>query len=142
MRRPPVLQVAALCLRDGPDGPEVLLVRSLDSNSWILPKGWPMRGRSLAQAAEIEAWEEAGVRGKLNPTSIGVFRTFKRKNGVRFECDIHVFALRVTSQAEDYPEASQRRRKWMRLTKAIDRLDQQELTSVIRQYLDDTANFQ
>ena len=34
-------QVAALCWRAGKGGLEVLLITSLNSKRWILPKGWP-----------------------------------------------------------------------------------------------------
>ena len=59
-RRPRSLQVAALCHRRTKAGQkEVLLVTSRGTGRWILPKGWPMRGKSDAQAAAQEAWEEA-----------------------------------------------------------------------------------
>ena len=72
-RRPEFVQTAALCLRDSRKGPEVLLVSSLTSKRWILPKGWPMEGRTLAQAALQEAWEEAGVTGVVETAPMGHF---------------------------------------------------------------------
>ncbi|HHX88347.1 MAG TPA: NUDIX domain-containing protein, partial [Paracoccus sp.] len=65
-RRPDYIQAAALCLREGNKGREVLLISSLKSERWILPKGWPMKGRTLAGAALQEAWEEAGVVGRAD----------------------------------------------------------------------------
>lgn len=58
----PAEQTAALCTH--PQTGQVLLITSRDTGRWVLPKGWPMRGRSMAQAALIEAWEEAGVEGQ------------------------------------------------------------------------------
>ena len=52
-RRPPEMQVAALCL-DEASG-RVLLVTSRGTGRWIVPKGWPMAGRSLADAARPRA---------------------------------------------------------------------------------------
>ena len=60
--RPPLLQVGAVCL--DPATGRVLLITSRGTGRWIIPKGWPMPGRSLAEAALQEAWEEAGVRAK------------------------------------------------------------------------------
>ncbi|HLL59899.1 MAG TPA: NUDIX domain-containing protein, partial [Allosphingosinicella sp.] len=60
-RRGP-LQVAALPYRRGADGSvEVLLVTTRGTGRWMVPKGWPMRGKSHAEAAAQEAFEEAGV---------------------------------------------------------------------------------
>ena len=59
--RPSFVQVAAMCVRQGKDGPEVLLIQTLTRKLWMVPKGWPMDGLSLSDAAAQEAWEEAGV---------------------------------------------------------------------------------
>jgi len=127
--RPPILQVAALCWRGGP---EVLLIRSLDSNRWILPKGWPMRGKTLAEAAEVEAWEEAGVKGHIRPDAIGHFETAKRRaSGVKQPCRIEVFALEVVSVCTDFPEAGQRKAQWFCLGEAVENLREPALGDLI-----------
>lgn len=134
--RPPLLQVAALCLRGVGHQTHVLLIRSLDSNRWILPKGWPMNGKTLAEAAEIEAWEEAGVKGAVNPQAIGIFSTKKRRgSGLRQNSDVHVFELRVTLESQDYPESEQRKARWFSMTEAIDRLREPELRTLIQRHL-------
>ena len=61
--QPPRLQVAALCWRRSGKGLRVLLITSRDTGRWVIPKGWPMRQRTEAEAAAREAYEEAGVRG-------------------------------------------------------------------------------
>ena len=61
LSRPRRLQVAALCFRRTDTGCEVLLVTSRDTGRWVIPKGWPMEGKSSAESAAQEAWEEAGV---------------------------------------------------------------------------------
>ena len=40
-----------------------MLVSSRETKRWIVPKGWPMSGRSGAASAAIEALEEAGLLG-------------------------------------------------------------------------------
>ena len=55
-------QVAALPWRIDSDGKlRVLLVTSRTNGKWMLPKGWPMSGKSAGQAAGIEAKQEGGV---------------------------------------------------------------------------------
>ncbi|TMV51109.1 NUDIX domain-containing protein, partial [Thioclava sp. BHET1] len=56
-------QVAGLCWRLSNKKVEVLLVTSRDTGRWIIPKGWTMKGKSKAEAALQEAYEEAGVEG-------------------------------------------------------------------------------
>ncbi|WP_074818491.1 NUDIX hydrolase [Pseudorhodobacter antarcticus] len=134
--RPPILQVAALCWRGTGDGVEILLVRSLDSNRWILPKGWPMRGKTLAQAAAIEAWEEAGVEGQISPHSIGIYATQKRRaTGIKQACQMHVYALHVSDVVLDFPEADMRKTAWFPLFEALEKLREPDLAAMIAVHL-------
>ncbi|MDN5786732.1 NUDIX hydrolase [Pseudorhodobacter sp.] len=130
--RPPILQVAALCLRGQGAEIEVLLVRSLDSKRWIIPKGWPMRGKTLAQAAAMEAWEEAGVKGVISAQPIGQFRYLKRRSGgFKQRCVAHVFELQVMSCHESFPESETRKPKWMTPGKAVKKIKDRGLRAII-----------
>ena len=130
--RPPALQVAALCLRKGPSGLEVLLVRSLDTGRWIIPKGWPMPGRTLAQAAATEAWEEAGVEGDVDPDACATYGYQKRqRGGLRWTCQVQVFRLRVARLADSFPEAGRRERKWFAAAKAAKKVSEPELRAYL-----------
>ncbi|WP_022703228.1 NUDIX hydrolase [Pseudorhodobacter ferrugineus] len=133
--RPDLLQVAALCWRETDNGLEILLIRSLDSNRWIIPKGWPMRGKTLSQAAEIEAWEEAGVSGQISADPIGSFQYEKRRgSGVKQSCTVQVFALHVTTRKDDFPEADLRRAKWFSQADARKRLREPDLQALIQNH--------
>jgi len=110
-------QFGALCWRAGKTGAEVLLISSRETGRWVIPKGWPMKGRTGAEAAEIEAWEEAGVKGQIAPAKLGDFtyeKILKRdtKKETAKPCIVDVFPLEVTNLAPEFPEQSQRRRKW------------------------------
>ena len=75
---PRFTQLAALCWRKSGSGREVLLVSS-SAGRWILPKGWPMRGRTEGEAALREAWEEGGVaRGRVERRPLGEYMAIKR----------------------------------------------------------------
>ncbi|MCB1388734.1 MAG: NUDIX domain-containing protein [Rhodobacteraceae bacterium] len=132
-KRPEFVQTAALCTRQGRKGVEVLLVTSLDTKRWIVPKGWPMEGRSLAQAAAQEAWEEAGVRGVVDENPIGSFGYEKTvKGGIPVTCRCSVYRIETEALAEDYPEKGRRERRWMRPRDAARAVDERELKAVIR----------
>lgn len=132
VRRPEHLQVAALCLRKGPGGPEVLLVSSLTSKRWILPKGWPMDGRSLAEAALQEAWEEAGVLGKVDPVPTGSFGYRKMMmQGLPVACQCQVFRVDVTGLSESFPEKARRKRRWLPPSEAADLVEEPGLKALL-----------
>ena len=134
-RRPARAQVAALCWRKGAAGFDVLLITSRGTKRWVLPKGWPKLGRSLAQSAEEEAWEEAGVR-PLRPASaaIGRYRAEKTLAGdLPVTTFVDVFALQVAELAEDYPEKGQRQRLWFPFEKAASLVIEPGLARILRQ---------
>lgn len=130
--RDAVLQAAALCLRDGSDGPEVLMVTSLGTRRWVLPKGWPMKGRTLAGAALREAWEEAGVRGTVSETPVGAYSYDKIRPG-RLPLRARVSVFRVTLERLDdtWPEAARRQRVWMPVREAAQVVAEPELQALL-----------
>jgi 8-oxo-dGTP pyrophosphatase MutT (NUDIX family) len=61
-------QVAAVCYRVRDGSIEFLLVRTRKGR-WIFPKGSAEPGLTHAQAAALEAFEEAGVHGRMEEAS-------------------------------------------------------------------------
>ncbi len=131
--RPRYLQVAALCLRGEGGQREVLLVTSRGRGRWILPKGWPMTGRSLAEAALQEAWEEAGAKGRVQKKAIGRYR-YQNLLGddIGLPVEARVFLIDQITLADSYPEAGQRERRWWPLAEAAEVVDEAELAALLR----------
>jgi 8-oxo-dGTP pyrophosphatase MutT (NUDIX family) len=71
-------QVAAVCYRARGSAIEFLLVRT-GSGHWTFPKGSAEPGLTHAQAAALEAFEEAGVHGRMEEASFT--RYVRRKGG-------------------------------------------------------------
>ncbi|QQA44425.1 NUDIX hydrolase [Pelagovum pacificum] len=134
LRRPPRFQVAALCHRAGDAGPEVLMITSRETKRWILPKGWPKKGYDAAGAALEEAWEEAGVKSRpATPRRIGDYRYTKRlTGGVPVETQVAVFAIEVDKLYEQFPEVSERERRWYDHAEAADLVDEDGLRDLLR----------
>ncbi|WP_343069769.1 NUDIX hydrolase [Paracoccus amoyensis] len=129
-RRPVSMQVAALCL-DGDTG-KVLLITSRGTGRWVIPKGWPMAGRTLARAAEQEAWEEAGVRGQINHAELGRYSYDKdQDSGFSVPVEVRVFVLNVSSLAETFPEDDQRNRQWFSPVEAAQRVREPGLKQIL-----------
>ncbi len=123
-------QVAALCWRRHPL-PEVLLVTSLRTKRWILPKGWLHPGLSLPDSAAREALEEAGVVGMMNATPLGTYHYLKEKAGNGIPCAVTVFALEVAQQKRNWPEKGAREMLWLPLAQAAQRVPEPGLRTIL-----------
>jgi 8-oxo-dGTP pyrophosphatase MutT (NUDIX family) len=92
------LQVAAVCYRRQGQSIEFLLVNTNGGGKWTFPKGDPEPSMSHSQAAEREAWEEAGVRGRIEPRHFHLYLhskgVFWKPPGVR-EFVIKAFLMEV-----------------------------------------------
>ena len=125
-------QVAAICFRLRGDAIEFLLVQTRHQQRWIFPKGRAEPGLTHAQAAALEASEEAGVHGRMEETSFtryvhrkrgdpqpsaGKSRRAAAKHRVVNACLCEVSRLSP-------PEESDRNPTWFSVEKAKQRLRQ------------------
>jgi 8-oxo-dGTP pyrophosphatase MutT (NUDIX family) len=112
---------------------EVLLITSRDTGRWIIPKGWPLKGKPPHKAAAREAREEAGLVGKINRRPIGSFSYEKRlKRGKIVVCEVQVFGLKVKRQRASWPEKGERQLKWLSQTEAAEIVADRLLGTIIR----------
>jgi 8-oxo-dGTP pyrophosphatase MutT (NUDIX family) len=122
-------QSAALPYRIRPDGRiEVLLVTSRGKGRWILPKGKVKPGLSPSASAAKEAYEEAGVSGRIDSLSIASFAIAAKADAPRFP----IFPLLVEVEAIIWPEMFQRQRRWMDLDEAIATLNNRDVRSALK----------
>ena len=125
-------QVGALCWRLRHGAVQVLLVTSRDTGRWVIPKGWPIPGLTPAAAAAREAWEEAGVRGRVADESLGVFSYDKVVAADRsVPCTVAVHALAVDTLAKTWPERRERERLWLAPAEAALRVREEGLAAII-----------
>src|SRR5438477_2897542 len=103
---PKRVQYGALPYRlSGGSRPQFMLITSRENRRWVIPKGWPKKGKSPQSSAAREAFEEAGVRGAVAKRAVGSFSYEKRlKSGAVVLCDVHVFPLEVRRQSKQWPE--------------------------------------
>ena len=117
------IQYAALPYRFTPAAAlEILLVTTRRSRRWIIPKGWPIKGLRPPKSAAREAFEEAGVRGKVGAKSVwasSITTSCSSSNGIPVNCEVRVFPLLVKRQSESWPEFEQRVVQWVEPAKAV-----------------------
>jgi 8-oxo-dGTP pyrophosphatase MutT (NUDIX family) len=99
----PVDQVAAVCYRRVGGSVEFKLVRTR-AGRWTFPKGHIEMTEEPWRAAEREALEEAGVRGRILSEPFAIFPHEKHtSDGRRVELTVAAYLLEVTSD-DDTPE--------------------------------------
>ena len=135
-RRGTLIQYGALCWRPVKKTFEVLVITSLDTGRWIIPKGWPMLDRTPQGTAQQEAWEEAGIRGGVEKIPLGTYEYLKRiSSGEDVQVETHVFALCVKEMSvASFPEKGRRKRKWMSRDRAADLVNEPGLKSILREF--------
>ncbi len=132
--RPARAQYGALPWRRS-QGLEIMLVSTRGTRRWILPKGWPMKGRKPHAAAAREALEEAGIVGKVGKEPIGVYRYIKRgKNGATLPCEVTIFPLEVATERKNWLEKKERIRRWFSVPDAAQAVQESGLSEIIREF--------
>jgi 8-oxo-dGTP pyrophosphatase MutT (NUDIX family) len=119
-------QVAAVCYRMGSEGVEFLLIRTRGSRRWTFPKGSTEAGLTHAQAAALEAFEEAGVHGRIEEASFARYVRRKRSDGRKsrgvLEKETAVNAHLCEVSRLGPPQESNRDRTWFSAQEARRRL--------------------
>lgn len=119
-------QSAVIPYRQGPSGLEVLLITSRKQRHWIIPKGIVEQDLDAAESAAKEAFEEAGIAGRVLPDPIGSY-AYEKWGGT---CRVEVYAMRVDEVLESWPEAF-RTRQWVSLAVAAARLEEPALADLL-----------
>lgn len=128
-----IRQVAAIPYRLNERGEiEVMLVTSRTTRRFIVPKGWPMKGKSARKAATIEAQEEAGVLGKTLKEPAGTYTYWKRLSNRFVRVDVIVYLLTVTEELANWQEAKRRQRAWLAPADAAMLIDEPDLSTLVK----------
>ena len=106
---------------------QILLITTRKGR-WTIPKGIVEAGMTPAESAANEAYEEAGVRGRLIEKSIGRFQ-YPKWGGT---CRVEVFLLEAAELLESWPEGEFRRRQWTAVPAAADMVKFDQLGDLIR----------
>jgi 8-oxo-dGTP pyrophosphatase MutT (NUDIX family) len=132
-----IRQVGTLPYRRSADGQaEFLLVTSRETGRFIIPKGWPMKGKSDVEAAAEEAWEEAGVVGEPDADILGRFTYWKRLKSSFVPVNVDVYLLEVATAFAEWKEQNTRQRAWLTADQAARLVDEPELVSLIKEARD------
>lgn len=126
-------QIGALpYIRDETGRIHVMLVTSREARRWVIPKGWPIKGKKPYAAAEVEAFEEAGLIGRIGKAPVGSYDYDKRlAGGSTVPCEVIVFPLDVTEYHDTWPEMAERERRWFSPEEAANSVEEQGLRQLL-----------
>ena len=116
-------QAAVLAFRDG----LLCMVTSRSGRRWVFPKGQIEIHQSPREAALTEAWEEAGLLGRVDAEPLGRFAY--EKNEMIHE--VAVYRMTVTTERMEWPEKNQRLREWVSVAEALSRIEEPELREIV-----------
>ncbi|MGC2172980.1 MAG: NUDIX domain-containing protein [Candidatus Sulfotelmatobacter sp.] len=119
-------QAAAVCYRMRDGGIEFLLIQTRGSGRWTFPKGSAEPGLSHAQVAALEAFEEAGVHGRIEQASFVRYLRRRwgnaRNSATRAGEELAVNAYLCEVLRLGNPKESKRNRTWFSVKDAKQRL--------------------
>ena len=108
-----------------PSKTHVLLIQSTRRLEWVLPKGGWENDETCHEAAQREAWEEAGIvcnitrdLGDIHERERSKEKSLKNGDangngkGDRQKALLRFFEATVTEEKDEWPEREKRSRKW------------------------------
>ena len=130
------IQSGIIPFRRQGDHIEILLITNKKKDKWGIPKGLVEERLSASESAQKEAFEEAGIYGKIYKPSLGKY-SIRKWDG---KCRIKVFAMEVTQILDRWPEDILRRRQWYSVEEAVGMVKNNKLKTMIQglpEYLED-----
>ena len=109
---------------------KVFLVSTRRSGRWVIPKGVIEPKMTPQESAALEAWEEAGLKGKVKPREIGRYKY--RKWGKTYR--VRVYAMKVDKVKDSWKEKKHRRRKLVHPHHATRKVYPKSLKRIISDY--------
>jgi len=133
MARKPEKQVGAVPWRKRRGRLEILLVTSRETQRWVIPKGGVMPQLVDMNAARQEAFEEAGIAGRMQRETVGTY-TYRKQtgDGPIMHYAVKVFLLEVQHEFGTWPEKRERTRRWFSVEEAMARIGEPGLRRIIR----------
>ena len=99
----------------------------------MIPKGGVMAHLIDMNAARQEAFEEAGIAGRMKRKALGTYTYAKpAARPPIMQHAVKVFALQVRRELRNWPEKRQRKRQWFSVEEAAEKVIEPGLRKIIR----------
>lgn len=121
-------QAAAIPYRFEEQQIQIMLIQTRSGNKWTIPKGLIDPGFTPEETALQEAYEEAGIKGKLHPDVFGEF-SYSKWQGI---CKVQIFLMKVEKELIHWPEKYFRQRRWVNTSQVMKMIKYPALGKVIK----------
>lgn len=111
----------------------IMLVTNTSGKLWILPKGHPESDLNNSQVAELETYEEAGVKGKVLHKSL--HSEFKRETGGL----LVVYPIYIDKILDEWKEDKIRKRCLVKVKDALKLVTRKEHILAIKYFSSEKA---
>ena len=130
-----MLQTAIIPWRNVNNFEKVLLISTRilvagQEKQWIIPQGDVEPWQTPVEAGENEAWEEAGIKGRIEKNPIAFF-TYKNQN---IQYKVFCYPLEVIEQTSDWPEKNERSRIWINIIEVDKKIKNEKLRRVFKKF--------
>jgi len=122
-----IYQASAIPFRRSRDGLEFCLITSLRRKRWMFPKGIIDPGETYVETALKEAYEEAGLRGRIVGEPLGSY--LYQKWGTTLS--VTVVLMETQRVEQQWDEADVRERRWAPPGEAQELIDREELRGFV-----------
>lgn len=127
-------QAGAIIIKGDGENRRLLLVTNKGNDRWLFPKGTVKKKESSEEAAEREAEEESGVRGRV-VGYVGATEFTEDDEVVR----VDYFLLAMVSETDMEED---RKRKWCKVDEVLSEIETPEICALLKQALPEIAAFQ
>jgi 8-oxo-dGTP pyrophosphatase MutT (NUDIX family) len=104
----------------------VVLVRNSSGQRWIVPKGQPENGMTPPEVALMEAVEEGGAVGHIEPSLQSVCQLEDGRS-------LRLYAMRVSTVLKRWPEAGFRKRSIVPWQEAVALIEDKSLSQTVEE---------
>lgn len=111
----------------------ILLVTSIRTGRWVLPKGNLKTKESHKKGCLREAFEEAGIEGKILKDFPMTMVMPINGDGID-ETPVVFYPMRVKNEAAVWPEQDRRQRKWITLDTALAEIPSKDILIVLHHF--------
>lgn len=112
----------------------IMFVTSQRRGRWILPKGNLKPDESHKKGCKREAFEEAGVKGRIMSELPMTHVVTKSSDGKLSQVAVTYYPMLVSKQVDEWPEKAKRERHWALLEDAERVTDREDFQQIIKQF--------
>lgn len=112
----------------------IMFVTSQRRGRWILPKGNLKPDESHKKGCKREAFEEAGVKGRIMSELPMTHVVTKSSDGKLSQVAVTYYPMLVSNQVDEWPEQTKRERHWALLEDAERVTDREDFQQIIKQF--------